>query len=128
MFPKKLWDRKGRVLSKLEEPQSYKVETEQEIILRRNCRDLLKTKESFEPKPEEELDTCTPVHPELSTQDNLPGQSPVEPLIPPHIPSQHHCNHRHHHTKQDRILIEQEPVVELLNQQDIRIMLPNRQA
>ena len=88
-FPKKLWNRKGKVLSKLEEQRSYKVETEQGIILRRNCRDLLKTKESFEPKPEGELDTCTPVHPELSTpnQENLPCQSPVEPLIPSHIPS-----------------------------------------
>ena len=88
-FPKKLGNRKGKVLSKLEEPRSYKVETEQEIILRRNCRDLLKSKESFEPKPEGELDTCTPVHPELSTpnQENLPCQSPVQPLIPSHIPS-----------------------------------------
>ena len=88
-FPKKLWNRKGKVLSKLEEPRSYKVETEQGIILRRNRQDLLKTKESFEPKPEGELDTCTPVHPELSTpnQENLPCQSPVQPLIPLHIPS-----------------------------------------
>ena len=88
-FPKKLWNRKGKVLSKLEEPRSYKVETEQGIILRRNRRDLLKTKESFEPKPEGELDTCTPVDPELSTpnQENIPCQSPVEPLIPSHIPS-----------------------------------------
>ena len=76
-------------MSKLEEPRSYKVETEQGIILRRNRRDLLKTKESFEPKPEGELDTCTPVDPELSTpnQENLPCQSPVEPLIPSHTPS-----------------------------------------
>ena len=77
-------------MSKLEEPRSYKVETEQGIILRHNCRDLLKTKESFEPKLEGELDTCTPVDPELSTpnQENLSClQSPVEPLIPSHIPS-----------------------------------------
>ena len=49
----KNWDTKGQVVRKLLNPRSYIVQTETEKHLRRNCHDLLATKEKYE----EEIDT-----------------------------------------------------------------------
>ena len=46
-------DTKGQVVRKLLNPRSYIVQTETEKHLRRNCHDLLATKEKYE----EEIDT-----------------------------------------------------------------------
>ena len=43
----KKWERKGSVISKSENPRSYRVETENGKFLRRNRRHLLKTSETF---------------------------------------------------------------------------------
>ena len=46
-YPRKFWDKKGTVVAKLQEPRSYKVEAETGKVYRRNRRDILKTKETF---------------------------------------------------------------------------------
>ena len=45
----KTWDRKAQVTEQCNTPRSFKVKTEDGRVLRRNQRDLLKTKESYVP-------------------------------------------------------------------------------
>ena len=46
------WSRKGKIISKCEQPRHYNVLTEKGTTLRRNRRHLLKTDEQFKVKPE----------------------------------------------------------------------------
>ena len=46
-YPRKLWDTKGSVVAKVQESRSHKIETETGQVYRCNCRDILKTDETF---------------------------------------------------------------------------------
>ena len=69
----KSWDRRGVVVEKMAQPRSYQVETENGNVLRRNRRDLLKTKEQFEHDP---FGTDL-----VSDSDGEPCQEEVRPVV-----------------------------------------------
>ena len=90
-FPRKFWDKKGTVAAKLQEPRSYKVEAETGKVYRRNRRDILKTKETFNkdsqvPESDVEIssDDILSVKESIETSATLVPRPPPEESKPVH--------------------------------------------
>ena len=84
IYPRKFWDKKGTVVAKLQEPRSYKVEAETEKVYRRNRRDILKTKETFNKDsqaPDSDVEISSDVAP--SVKDNIDTSATLVPRPPP---------------------------------------------
>ena len=107
-YPRKLWDTKGSVVAKLQEPRSYKIETKTGKVYRRNRRDILKTNKTFNKDSQvpdsavEILSDDTPSVTESSDTSVKENDDKSAPHVP--RPSPEESKPSHHRTRYGRLI------------------------